>query len=416
MMRKRRPWPILLALAAALLGGLLAIAPIDGQFVITFDGASSAQTWPRFSVEPGDTRRSRPGWLYVYDTQPWSYVLIMSDTGPLIRDETWPSGSGPWQWRWRLPEAAAGARSLVFYHSCATGCRERGRVALAAEPTTSEPAPVATKLGLVFPSLTRNWHGRAGWAVELTYVDNQYDVDFSLDGLATRVARHTAQGQRVLVRVAYARGQALPPVDDEVALGRYLKHIRRLARDDRLRSVFGYLIGSGLNNPQESRRSQSGSLTSGWYARVFNGYSLPAARQDNVVEIMHAERPTIRVLVGSVTPWLTAVDGELRDPLNQPWLNFFHTTVSYIATSAVAKSQVGLPGAAPDGFALHAPGRPDAVSAPYLASDEPRLHLHRPAWGQAQAGFRVYRDWLTIINRQPALQGLPVYITASNTF
>ncbi|RLC98280.1 MAG: hypothetical protein DRI77_05390, partial [Chloroflexi bacterium] len=34
----------------------------------------------------------------------------------------------------------------------------------------------------------------------------------------------------------------------------------------------------------------------------------------------------------------------------------------------------------------------------------------------AQAGFRVYRDWLHVINAYPATQGLPVYITSANTF
>jgi len=73
--------------------------------------------------------------------------------------------------------------------------------------------------------------------------------------------------------------------------------------------------------------------------------------------------------------------------------------------------------ATPDGFAVNAPGRP---SAPELAgrfgADEPRMDLRRAEWGEAQAGFRIYRDWLAIINAHPTTQGLPVYITSTNTF
>ncbi len=50
------------------------------------------------------------------------------------------------------------------------------------------------------------------------------------------------------------------------------------------------------------------------------------------------------------------------------------------------------------------------------ASEEPRTDLLRAEWGGAQAGFRVYRDWLDIINAYPTTAGLPVYIMTANTF
>jgi hypothetical protein len=73
--------------------------------------------------------------------------------------------------------------------------------------------------------------------------------------------------------------------------------------------------------------------------------------------------------------------------------------------------------AAPDGFALQAPGRP---TAPEFGStpnpDEPKIDLRRSEWNGAQAGFRVYLDWLEIINAYPSTRGLPAYITSANTF
>jgi len=31
-------------------------------------------------------------------------------------------------------------------------------------------------------------------------------------------------------------------------------------------------------------------------------------------------------------------------------------------------------------------------------------------------GFRVYRDWMAIINAYPSTQGLPVYVISTNTY
>lgn len=73
-----------------------------------------------------------------------------------------------------------------------------------------------------------------------------------------------------------------------------------------------------------------------------------------------------------------------------------------------------MPLTGPDGFAVRAPGRIDAPGVAANPAIEPSTDLHRPGWGGAQAGFRVYRDWLAIINRYPTTQGLPLYITSTN--
>ncbi len=112
------------------------------------------------------------------------------------------------------------------------------------EPTSGEPL-VPTKLGVVFPDAARNWHGRSGWGVELTYADLATEEHWGIDDLAVRVEQAKAAGLRVLVRVDYAQGQSVPPTGDNVALDLYLRYLERLARDERLGDVYGYLIGSG---------------------------------------------------------------------------------------------------------------------------------------------------------------------------
>jgi hypothetical protein len=93
-----------------------------------------------------------------------------------------------------------------------------------------------------------------------------------------------------------------------------------------------------------------------------------------------------------------------------------NTLVAAIDSAAHDSALAGLSAAAPDGFALHAPGRPTAPELGQSApADEPRTPLPRAEWGGAQAGFQVYRDWLAIINTYTRTRGLPVYITSTNT-
>lgn len=93
-----------------------------------------------------------------------------------------------------------------------------------------------------------------------------------------------------------------------------------------------------------------------------------------------------------------------------------NSVVSTVNAAADAKITQGISDAAPDGFAIQAFGRVDAPQlTPEQRAREPLLDLYREEWGEAQAGFRVYQDWLAIINLYPQTAGKPAYINASNT-
>ncbi|MFN4294538.1 MAG: hypothetical protein ACK4JD_10435 [Thermoflexales bacterium] len=283
------------------------------------------------------------------------------------------------------------------------------------EPPSPSSAPLPTKLGLVFPNPDRDWHGRSGWAVEVTYVRRAQEPGWGVDDLAAKVYRHRAKGLRVLVRVDYDYNQSIPPTGDYLGLAEYLDYLARLARDDRLREVYGYILSSSYNGLDQNALAPDRPVTPEWYARVFNGYGEPALHTDNGVQVMRAENPYVRVLVGPVRPWNTDQDGLHKYRVDAPWLNYMNTLVRYVDESARAKAAAGIPFAAPDGFAVQAPGRPDAPELGGSGSAEPQTDLRRREWNGAQAGFRVYREWLDIINAYPSTRGLPVYITSANT-
>lgn len=94
-----------------------------------------------------------------------------------------------------------------------------------------------------------------------------------------------------------------------------------------------------------------------------------------------------------------------------------NSLVAAIDESARLKAAAGIPLAAPDGFAINAPGQPDAPElTASQAAREPLNDIKRAEWNGAQAGFRVYRDWLAIINAYPTTRGSPVYINSTNTY
>ncbi|MCG8351333.1 MAG: hypothetical protein MI924_26490 [Chloroflexales bacterium] len=414
--RRRLFWTILLV---AILGGYW-LLPIRGQIVVMTDPERGEPgVWPQVWIEPPATRPGDDVTLYVRDATPWAHVKLLIDGVERPRDENYPSGDGPWTWRWQFSASERPDAVAAFYHDCHTGCIKRAEVTFGGPNSVAmpSPAPLPTKLGLVFADFSRDWHGRAAWTMELTYAERQTDeVDFSIDGLARRVQQATKQGLRVLVRVAFDRQQALPPADDEVALGRFLDYCARLARDDRLQDVYGYIIGSGFNRQGENQLAPGRPTTPEWYARIFNGYQQSVARRDNIVQVMRSVRPQVRILVGPVTPWNQDQSGSLRDPFDQPWLNYFNTLVAHLDTAAQTKARAGYPLGAPDGFAFQAPGRPDSPHLGVEPAQEPATDLYHPEWGDAQAGFRVYRDWLAIVNRYPSTRGLPAYISSTNTF
>lgn len=407
-MRKRR-W-LLLILLVSVLGGYWWL-PIRGS--VTLGDGEQPNGWPRIWTEPAMPIAGEPLLVYVRDTAPWTDVALTVDRRLAQRDPTYSTNANPWTWRWTITPQRENT-TITFYHSCAAGCIERGQQAFGSPTTDPAPLRQPTKLGAVFADPNRNWHNKAAWTVDLTISERADQADWGIDALAERVALAHASGLRVLVRVAYDFGQSLPPANDEVAFSRYLAYCTRLARDDRLREVYGYIIGGGFNATSENSLVPNQPTTPEWIARILVGSGLPAIRSDNVAQQMHSVRPATRVLVGPVRPWLNDQNGAIPDALDQPWLNYFNTLVAQLDRTITQKSAAGIPLVAPDGFALNAFGRPEAL--PDQPSREPATDLRRPEWGAAQAGFRVYRDWLRIINQYPTTRGAPAFISAVNTY
>lgn len=430
MMRAiKRHWPQWWWLLLVLLVLLYWQLPIGGTVIISSMPMEFDPQWPQITLNPATPQPGEAVTATVVDNRPWTYVQLTVDGAPASFDTVGVlPGGATWQWTWTftmptLSPTSAGT-VLEFYHDCNSGCRLRGRRLLepliAAQqslPTTSGPS---TKLCVAFPDPKRDWHERSGWVVDLTYAQltaDSVDSYWTIDALAQRVAMATAKGLRILVRVDYAKTQNLPPANDALALDHYLTYLRRLARDERLRSVYGYIIGSGYNTQEANSQAPTNPITPAWYARVFNGYSKPVNRHDNVVETIRAENPQVRILVGPVRPWRSDQTGEQIYTIDTPWLNYMNTLVAALDAGAQAKATAGIGLAAPDGFAVNAAGNP---TAPELGgqepAQEPTVDLPRTAWNGAQAGFRVYREWLAIVNHYPTTQGLPLYITAANTF
>jgi hypothetical protein len=215
----------------------------------------------------------------------------------------------------------------------------------------------------------------------------------------------------VLVRVDYAQGQSLPGEGNYLELDGYLAYMQRLARDQRLRDgVYGYIIGADLNVGKTG-------VSPAWYARLFNGYGEAVSHSDNVVQTVRAENPTVRLLVGPVRPWCVDRDGEKKAAIDAPWLNYMNTLAAALDEGGRAKAEAGIALARPDGFDVQAPGHPESPELRGRSrAEEPRLELPRAEWNGAQAGFRVYRDWLKIINSYEGLAGMPVYIISTNTY
>lgn len=396
-------WWLLIPLT---LTGAVWLLPISGHVVLTPRG--SAVRYPRMRLDPGAPQPGQEATLWVTDDAPWSHVLLTIDGEPLRRADWQANPGDTWTWTWTFTLPEDSATELVFYRDCHTGCIARAHTTVGTATPSKPAGQTPTKLGVVFANPERDWHGRSGWDVELTYARLAGEAHWGIDDLAARVHRAAAQGLRVLVRIDYDYGQSLPPEGDELALAEYLQYVQRLARDERLGDVYAYFLGSGYNGQ---------GVTPEWYARVFNGYGEEATHTDNAVQVMRAEDPQVRLLVGPLQPWNREQDGESTYAIDAPWLNYFNTLVHALNEAARAKAEAGIPLTAPDGFAVQASGRPDA---PELAgqdgAEEPRIDLRREAWDGAQAGFRVYRDWLAIINGYPTTRGLPVYVTSTNTF
>ena len=452
---------------------LLALPAGQAGHAVLLPGAGSLPTWPLMRVAPEAPVPGQVATLWVTDTEPWAHMRLTVDGRPAryepppIQAEGSDGGLPTWTWEWTFTMPASGAGELVFYHDCDRGCVERGRLALSREvdratpnggereaggsltgdaaeagaPLTGDAAEAGadgtpsvglrpTKLGLVFPHPDRDWHGRAGWAVELSYAREPDAPYWGIDDLAGRVSAHLAAGQRVLLRVDYDRLQSVPPRGNEIALREYLGYARRLAADARLAGVHAFFYGSGYNAAEANGLAGELPVTPEWYARVFNGAGVDPAAGDNLVETVRGVAPGARLLIGPLRPFVADRHGLRSWAVDAPWLSDFESLVAALEAGAEAKAALGRPGR-PDGFALHVPGRPEA---PELAGanpgQEPRLDWRRVDWsaldpglsrlapeaGGARGGFAVYRDWLEIINSHPGSRGLPTYVTAANTY
>lgn len=408
--------PLVLIIGLLLFSAIYWLLPISGQIAyIPPTDSNQVQSWPQISVAD---EQDGSLIIWVQDVTPWTYVrLEMGTAESILIEHGVQNSAGVWQWRWRVvrPERDA---TIAVYHSCHTGCQTWATKQTAVlTPNPPSELQIPTKLGVVFANPARDWHGRQGWTVEITYAQLADDFYWGIDDLAQRVQQAEANGLRTLVRVEYDQGQSIPPPDDYAALDGYLTYLRRLARDDRLADVHGFIIGSNMNTHGANAQSPDNLVTPAWYARVFNGYGADPDNHQNAIETVRSENKQVRVLVGPINPWNSDQNGDIPFQIDLPWLNYMNTMVYFINEGAAAKTAVGLSDTAPDGFAVQAFGR---VNAPTLTPDqraqEPLLDIHLPEWGEGQAGFRIYEDWLAIINSYPHTLGKPIYINAANTF
>jgi hypothetical protein len=408
----RKWWGALLA--TVLIAGYW-LLPIRGK-VLILPGDDVNMPWPRLALEPAGVQPGETATALVTDVTPWTFVTLTVDgvSATALGQATRTGETWTWRWTFTVPESAG--YELRFYHDCHTGCVERAWFVLG-DVKPSGVAVTPTKLGVVLPNVTRDWHGRSGWAVEVAYARRAEEPFWGLDDLAARIAIHHAKGLRVLVRVDYDQTQSVPAEDDYLMLTEYLEYFRRLARDARMQDVYSFIVGADYNTAEVNALAEGRPATPAWYARLFNGYGEDVTHTDNVVQTIRAENPNARVLVGPLRPWNTEQDGERPYVIDAPWLNYMNTLVALLDEGARAKAAAGIPLTAPDGFDVQAPGHPDAPEmAGALRADEPRVDLRREAWDGARVGFGVYRDWLDIINAYPTTRGLPVYIISTNTY
>lgn len=363
--------------------------------------------------------------VFLTDTTPRVYLelLVNGQRAQFVEWQKTP-GSDLWTWQWRLPNGIQIEQQSIrflFYHSCHIGCVEWFNKEITNEKggNTNKFKFLTrpSKLGVVFAMPSRDWHGVSGWNVELTYALSSEKDYWHIDHVAARIVQSCQQKLQVLLRADYDRGQTLPPKADFAALESYLNFVRRLANDARFRCVHGLIIGSGPNDNGSNSKAPERKITPEWYAQILNGYGNDPNDKNNVVEIIRAVNPSLRVLVGPIRPWNSDQNGLQRFEIDVPWLNYMNTLVSALDQTAQNKAKIGKVFAVPDGFAIQAPGRPDAAELQLMhRSLEPKVDLRRSEWNGAQAGFRVYQDWLHIINAYSSTRGLPVYISSTNTY
>ncbi|MEM7134888.1 MAG: hypothetical protein AAF702_52005 [Chloroflexota bacterium] len=434
MMALKRWW--WMGVLALLLGGYW-LLPIEGTVLVSSQPLDPDAIFPQFTFNPPSPQPGEDVFVSITDNVPWTHVklTVNDELASFVQTQALPQQQ-IWNWTWRFTYLSSSdnlvssspTTALKFYRDCDRGCRLRDQrflepYAEAGRVASREPG-VATKLCVAFPNPNRNWHGRSGWVTDLTYAVS--DVTYwQIDALAQRVQKSLDQGLRVLVRVDYMPEQSLPPADDAKALANYLSYLRQLARDDRLNDVYGLILGTGFNALDSNQLSPNEPTTAEWVARLFNGEMGEVTGEtamNNVVQAVRPNNPNIRLLVGPVRPWIDDQDGSIPYEVDAPWLNYMNTLVAEIDKNTRQNSEAGVPLAGPDGFALNAPGRPHVINSDAPSSEktnlaeEPTLSMPEHDWNGAQAGFRVYQEWLAIINRYPTTKGKPAFITSTNTF
>jgi len=181
-------WLVLLLVVAL---GAIWFLPIQGQVYVTTGNGEPAIVFPQTRIEP----RANATNVFITDNVAWSNVGIAVN-GKLYPASDWQANSnGIVTWRWELaPNAALQSSALngdlIFYHSCQTGCVERTRLGLGKTNATVQASQWnPTKLGVVFANPKRDWRGRSGWDVEMTYSTLAEDSDSSRKSAHTRSRR-----------------------------------------------------------------------------------------------------------------------------------------------------------------------------------------------------------------------------------
>lgn len=394
-MIKRWQWAIL-GLFALISIVLYWALPIDGYLTLNLSEEEILPIWPKVTLHRNGDKTIN---VVLEDKSPWTHLLLEVDDGRgVLTEHGKRSADGvSWRWRWQIPENAS---SLRFYHDCQIGCVLWTTRELDSAESATVSSSVPTKLGVVLADPQRDWHGKQGWAVEITYAQTAEAEYWGIDDLALRVRKLTDQGVRVLIRVDYDKGQSLPLEGDEIALENYLRYFSRLSADDRFQNVHGIVIGSNYN--------ASRGVTPEWYARIFNGYA-GDMNERHAAAIIRANLPSAQLLVGPVSVWSEEQNGDYPFVGNRPWINYLNTVLGYIDQAAEMQARRGRPQMWADGVAIQAFGRVNGLKVPFQEPSTNQLDKG------AQNGFRVYRDALTVVNQHPYTNGKPVYITATNT-
>lgn len=394
----------------------IVLLPIPAKMMLINPENHTSMLWPKMELKPENPKPGETVELIIYDVIPWIHVIITLDgiTYEPFEYESKEDALYTWKWRFVLPEGEG--HEIVFYHNSDTGAIERARTMIGGK-TKKEKSEhfLPTKLGVFLANPQRDWYGRSGWNLELTYVKKDKDKYWCVNDLAHRVSESAEKGLRVLVRIDYDTGHSIPRKNDKLALSEYLAFLRRLARDQRLKDVYAYIIGSGYNKCTIEDKQEKKNITPGWYARVLIGFKEKPSHTDNVIQVMKAEDPCVRIFVGPLTPWISDQTGNRVYPLDTPWLNYMNTLVWAIHKTTIEKSDNGISMVLPDGFAIPCPGRPGAFDN-NNAYKEPTLDLRLSQWHGAQGGFRIFEDWMNIINSYHTTKGLPLFIVTTNTF